>query len=183
VRKEANSLLAVLVHERLYDFIRAAAPDGTECLLAGGAAQALAILADSPTDLVLIELCVEGGGEALCRRIRDACPDRAIQVVVIADSYGPAEIALLSGFDDALLSSARSEDFRLALRAAFLRRLRNALVLREREFYRIAVWREENLSSKLLDEQLALKESIRRLAASKEAERLQEKAETASAQR
>jgi DNA-binding response OmpR family regulator len=159
----SGSLLGVFLHERFYDVVRAAAPDGTECLLAGSPDQALSIVTDAAPDLVIIEMGIEGGAEGLCRRLRSTGQGGSLQMLVIADSAGPAEIALLAGFDAALLSASRTEEFRLAIRAAFLRRLRTAALIREREFFRAAVRREESLSSHLLDEHLALKDAFRSL--------------------
>ena len=159
-KRTTNSLLAVFEHERLYDMVRAAAPEGTECLLASSPDQALEIIGESQPDLALIELGIEGGGENLCKRIRAEYAHGGLQLIVVADNPGPAEIALLAGFDAAILSSCHVEEYRLTIRAAFLRRIRLSALYREREFYRVAVRREESLSSHLLDEHLALKESL-----------------------
>jgi len=182
-KRSANNLLAVFRHERLYDLVRAGAPEGTECLLAGSPDQALSIVAENVPDLILVEFEPSGFAESLCRRLRAACPAESLQIVVVADSVGPAEIALLAGFDAAILSSARVDEFRLIIRAAFLRRLRSAALTREREFYRSAVRREESLSSHLLDEHLALKETLRALTAAQKSALQPSDSRATSAQR
>ncbi|MBL8967640.1 MAG: diguanylate cyclase [Spirochaetaceae bacterium] len=107
------------------------------------------------------------GAEGLCRSLRRLYPRSPLQVVLSAPTLSNAARALPAGFDAVLLDAASPEHLKLELRAAFQRLAREELMCKEREFYSGAVRREENLSSQLLDEFLALKETLAAITAAK----------------
>jgi DNA-binding response OmpR family regulator len=155
------TVLAVCRDEDLYDKFRAASPEATECLRAESAEQAVHAFGERSPDLVVIEHGLPGEAEALVRRLRQSRVSESSQYLVVAGSAASAEIALLAGFDAAILGSTSVEEVRLAIRAAFLRRKRCATLVAERNFLGAAVRREENLSRQLLDHHVALEESLR----------------------
>ncbi len=157
----AITVLAICSDENLYDKFRAASPEGTQCLRAESAEQALRALGESAPDLVVIEHGFDGGSEALVRSLRLSRASETSQYLVVAGSAARAEIALLAGFDAALLVSSGVEEVRLAIRSAFLRRRRFAAIVAERDFLGAAVRREEGLSRKLLEHHVALEEALR----------------------
>ena len=155
------TVLAVCRDEDLYDKFRAASPEATECLRAESAEQAILAFGERSPDLVVIEHGLDGAAESLVRRLRQSRVSESSQYLVVAGDAAHAEIALLSGFDAAVLASTSPEEVRLAIRAALLRRRRFATVIAERDFLGAAVRREENLSRQLLDHHVALKETLR----------------------
>jgi len=154
------TVLAVCRDEDLYDRFRAASPEATECLRAESVEQAVHAFGERSPDLVVIEHGLPGEAEALVRRLRQSRLSESSQYLVVAGSAASAEIALLAGFDAAILGSTSVEEVRLAIRAAFLRRKRCATLVAERNFLGAAVRREENLSRQLLDHHVALEESL-----------------------
>lgn len=155
------SVLAVCRDEHLYDRFRAAAPEGTVCLRAESAEQALLALSERSPDLVVVEHGFEGDAESLVRKFRQSRKSESSQYLVVATSAASAEIALLAGFDDAVLAAAPVDDLRLAIRAACLRRRRLAGLLAERDYLGVAVRREESLSRRLLEHHLTLEKALR----------------------
>jgi len=162
---EDKTVLAVCRDENLYDKLRAASPEATECLRAETAEQAITVVERRLPDLVVIEQGFGGDDTWLVRRMRKSRGAEASQFLVVAQNAASAEIALLAGFDAALLGSTSSEEIRLAIRAAFLRRRRLSTVVAQRDFLGQAVRREENLSRKLLAHHVALEEMRRETSA------------------
>ena len=162
--QSTKTVLAVCRDEGMYDRFRAASPEATECLRAESADQALVVLVERSPDLVVIEEGFDeggdGGGDALVKRMRLSPRSEGSQFLVVAATAAAAEIALLSGFDAAILASASLEEVRLSIRAAFLRRGRCAALIAERNFLGAAVRREESLSRQLLAHHVALEEAL-----------------------
>ena len=158
---KGNTVLAICTNEDLYDRFRAASPEATECTRAETADQALHVLGERSPDLVVIEHGFDGDAEALLRRLRQSRLSETSQYLVVAGSAATAELALLAGFDAAVLASTSADEVRLAIRAAFLRRRRFASITAERDFLGAAVRREESLSRQLLEHHVALKEALR----------------------
>lgn len=158
--QSTKTVLAVCRDEGMYDRFRAASPEATECLRAESADQALVALVERSPDLVVIEEGFDEGGDALVKRMRLSPRSEGSQFLVVAATAAAAEIALLSGFDAAILASASLEEVRLSIRAAFLRRGRCAALIAERNFLGAAVRREESLSRQLLAHHVALEEAL-----------------------
>jgi len=159
-KQNTKTVLAVCRDEGMYDRFRAASPEATECLRAESADQAIVALAEWSPDLVVIEDGFDEGGEALVKRMRLSPRSEGSQFLVVAATAASAEIALLAGFDAAILASASPDEVRLAIRGAFLRRKRCAALIAERNFLGAAVRREESLSRQLLAHHVALEEAL-----------------------
>ena len=158
---QKRSLLAVLEDESIYDSLREAAPEGCECTLASMPATAMAIARESKPDIVVVGSDLLGEGpEGFCRRLRRAFPIEPLQVLFFCLDCESGVRALAAGFDEVILAEYSRAAYGLRLRAAFQRLAMQESLLREREYYRDAVAREESLSSRLLDEHIALKETL-----------------------
>ena len=103
----------------------------------------------------------DGDAYVLCARARAEHRSVPLQVIILQPEMDPAEIAraLDIGADDFLRSSGDPEELAARVRAAAARWQAQAGLIKEREFYRIAVAEEERLSSLVLDRNQSLKEA------------------------
>lgn len=164
----SRSILAAVENEGFFDLIREAAPEGSECVLAGSGASLLAIAREEKPDLILIDQDLPGEGcVGLCRRVRAAFPDEPLQILLLSTSSSAAEACIAAGFDEVLMARSGPEEYRLRLRTAFQRLSTQEGLVADREYYRDAVRREESLSSQLLDEHVALKETLHAISQAK----------------
>jgi diguanylate cyclase (GGDEF)-like protein len=104
----------------------------------------------------------------LVRAMRKICVDQPLQVLLLTEIHEAEEVkrSVESGADDFIRVPYDPDELQARTRAAQIRWENQASLLKEREFYRIAVAEEERLSSLVLDQNLNLKnayEKIRRL--------------------
>jgi diguanylate cyclase (GGDEF)-like protein len=105
---------------------------------------------------------------ALTRTIRGLRGTAPLQLILISrpDDDLDADMSFESGSDDFIRRPMDTHELRARTRAAQTRWQNQATLLKEREFYRIAVAEEERLSSLVLDQNQSLKDAydkIRRL--------------------
>ncbi|HMC90752.1 MAG TPA: HD domain-containing phosphohydrolase [Gemmataceae bacterium] len=113
--------------------VRAAWSWGYACQSAGNAEEALPMLAECPTPLVVTDLRMPGnGGVWLVREIQRLWPGTGIIVVTAGEDNDAALECLNAGADRYLLKPLRLEEFRHALAAT----LRTVQLEKERERYR-----------------------------------------------
>jgi putative two-component system response regulator len=113
--------------------VRSAWSWGYACQAACSAEQALDMLAECPTPLVVTDLRMPGnGGVWLVKEIQRRWPGTGIIVVTAGDANDAALECLNAGADRYLLKPLRMEEFRHALAAT----LRTVQLERERERYR-----------------------------------------------
>jgi putative two-component system response regulator len=113
--------------------VRSAWSWGYACQAACSAEQALDMLAESPTPLVVTDLRMPGnGGVWLVKEIQRRWPGTGIIVVTAGDANDAALECLNAGADRYLLKPLRMEEFRHALAAT----LRTVQLERERDRYR-----------------------------------------------
>lgn len=150
--------------------VRAAlANQGYRLLAAANGAEARRLLADEEVHLLLVAASLEDtDGCQLCARLREERRQVPLQVLVLQPSPDPSEAAraLDAGADDCLRLPCDPGELAARVRAAVARWQVQAGLIREREFYRIAVAEEERLSSLVLDQNQSLKaayEKIRQL--------------------
>ena len=126
-------------------------------------------------DEMLERLNAEGGGVvvlgfesraglvSLSRRVRNDLQSIPVQFIVCGLPVEDVQSAVDAGADDVLPGSVDRAEFSYRLRATFLR-LRNQIrVLEERDFFRNAARQEEELSSRILDQHLILKQAFRNI--------------------
>ena len=152
------------------DAVRAAlANQGYRVLAAGTAAEADRLLAGEEVHVLLIGATLDGAdGWQACARLRAAHRQVPLQVIMLMPAGTPrdASRAFDAGADDFLRLPGDPEELAARVRAAEGRRQAQAGLIKEREFYRIAVAEEERLSSLVLDQNQSLKaayEKIRQL--------------------
>ena len=153
-----------------HDAVRAAlANRGYRVLAAGTSAEADRLLSGEEVHVLLIGPALDGAdGWQACTHLRASNRTVSLQVMVLmpAGGSGDAVRALDAGADDFLRLPADPEELAARVRAAVKRRQAQAGLIKEREFYRIAVAEEERLSSLVLDQNQSLKaanEKIRQL--------------------
>ncbi|MCX7030132.1 MAG: diguanylate cyclase [Spirochaetes bacterium] len=142
---------------------------GYRLLSAGTGTEAQRLLAEEEVNILLLGATLgDADGYQLCSRVREEHRQVPLQVLVLQPASGPADVAraLDAGADDSLRLPCDPEELAARVRAAVARWQAQAGLIKEREFYRIAVAEEERLSSLVLDQNQSLKaayEKIRQL--------------------
>ncbi|HTZ52340.1 MAG TPA: diguanylate cyclase, partial [Spirochaetia bacterium] len=143
--------------------------EGYNILRALSREEAAQALGDTDVHVVLLASSLPGGNvHAAVRALRKVHADRPLQILLLAEVGGDGEVrkAVESGADDFIRVPYDPEELQARCRAAQMRFESQASLVKEREFYRVAVAEEERLSSLVLDQNLSLKdayEKIRRL--------------------
>lgn len=158
--------LRILALDRDADFLRnvsAALESGFFLHAADDLASAVEQLSRQRFSVMLLSL--EGGGwdaAELCSRLARSHRLKPLEIVLTAAEFeeGALRRALTAGADDFLVKSAGHGEIRLRLKAAVVRLRQREKTHAERDFYRQAVQREEELSSRLLDKQMGLQETL-----------------------
>ncbi len=131
--------------------------------------EALHILSTQEIQIVLLSAHLPGAdGYELARTIRKVQRQMPLQLILLAAASRAGEIqkSIDAGSDDFVRTPFDPFELQARTRAAQLRWQNQATLVKEREFYRIAVAEEERLSSLVLDQNQSLKdayEKIRRL--------------------
>jgi len=104
----------------------------------------------------------DGEGYDVCSSLKRSFMHQPIQIVLMSATYDAnrMERILAAGADDFIKKPFEALEFQLRLKAAYIRLRAQMKLMDEREFYRQAVRQEENLTIKLLDRQLGLKETL-----------------------
>ncbi len=122
-----------------------------------------------PHVIFLDNVLPDGEGYDVCSSLKQAFLHQPIQIILMLASYDARhmEKILQAGADDFIKKPFEGLEFQLRLKAAFIRLHAQIKLMEEREFYRQAVRQEENLTIKLLDRQLVLKETLADLESTK----------------
>lgn len=99
-------------------------------------------------------------GSTLCAMIGNAHRSPGGQILFISDYPDQILRSLENGATDFIIRPVKEEDLRLRIKGALFRQAKQLRVFEEREFYKKAVKQEEELSSKILDKQIYLKDAI-----------------------
>jgi diguanylate cyclase (GGDEF)-like protein len=164
-----NILLVAHDEQNLTDMDQALQAEGYSLFSACSREEALRELADRDVQIVLLSSNLPGGSvHNLVRSMRQVRPDQPLQVLLLAEVPKDEQVkkSVESGVDDFLRAPYEPVELQARTRAAQMRWEAQANLVKEREFYRIAVAEEERLSSLVLDQNLNLKdayEKIRRL--------------------
>ncbi|MBT3275313.1 MAG: diguanylate cyclase [Spirochaetales bacterium] len=104
-------------------------------------------------------------GEALefVRYIRNSFFQEPVQIIAFAADGGEAKSVLDYGCDDFVLQPFSNQELRARLDAAIFRLRSQIRVYGERNFFKKAAKQEEELSSKILDQHLVLKEAFQNI--------------------
>jgi diguanylate cyclase (GGDEF)-like protein len=142
---------------------------GYRLLAAATGAEARRLLAEEEVHILLVGAVLDDAdGYQLCTQVRAERRQVPLQVLVLQPSPVPADVAraLDAGADDCLRLPCDPQELAARIHAAVARWQAQANLIKEREFYRIAVAEEERLSSLVLDQNQSLKaayEKIRQL--------------------
>jgi diguanylate cyclase (GGDEF)-like protein len=159
---ESDSECLALEEQALQD-------EGYVLLTAGTAEQALELLSTQDIQIVLLSIGLRAAdGYELARTIRSVQKEKSFQLLLLAPKQEGAEMrqSVDVGSDDFIRKPFDQNELRARMRAAQNRWQNQANLVKEREFYRIAVAEEERLSSLVLDQNQNLKDAydkIRRL--------------------
>lgn len=164
-----NILITAHEVETLAGMEQALQGEGYALFRARSLEEAVQELEDRDIQVVLLSSSLPGGnGNAAVRALRQVHPDHPVQILLLAEAAGDSEVrkAVESGADDFIRLPFDPVELGARCRAARMRWESQASLMKEREFYRLAVAEEERLSSLVLDQNLSLKdayEKIRRL--------------------
>lgn len=113
--------------------------------------------------IAVIEHEEESASIALCRRIRDRFYHRPVQIVVIGSRAEWLQQAVESGVDDFIVRPVNVMEFQYRIRAAAIRLREQLRLLEERDFFKHAAKQEEELSSRILDQHMILKQAFQNI--------------------
>lgn len=148
---------------------RALRDDGYILLRASTAAEAIQMISEKEIQILFLAAGMSDGDVlSLTRTIRGLIPNSPLQLILLSRLENGADMAASfeSGSDDFIRKPFDENELRARTRAARTRWQCQTTLLKEREFYRIAVAEEERLSSLVLDQNQSLKDAfdkIRRL--------------------
>ncbi len=165
----ANVLIAENNAEDARLMVEALQGQGYRILQASNGGDTLRILAEEEVHLILLTTSLPDiDGYELCRQIRKSHHETPLQILLLSTVRQEEEIhrSIEVGSDDFLKKPFDMNELQARVMAAYMRWQSQANLIKEREFYRIAVAEEERLSSLVLDQNRNLKEAyekIRRL--------------------
>jgi diguanylate cyclase (GGDEF)-like protein len=165
----ANVLIAENNAEDARLMVEALQGQGYRILQASNGGDTLRILAEEEVHIILLTTSLPDiDGYELCRQIRKSHHETPLQILLLSTVRQEEEIhrSIEVGSDDFLKKPFDMNELQARVMAAYMRWQSQANLIKEREFYRIAVAEEERLSSLVLDQNRNLKEAyekIRRL--------------------
>ena len=98
-----------------------------------------------------------------CRRVRSVARANAVQILLLGVPQDTLDDADDVGVDDFMSSATNPQEFLYRVRAASIRLRSQVRLLEERDFFRNAARQEEELSSRILDQHMILKEAFRNI--------------------
>jgi len=137
--------------------------EGYDVHLAHSATDALEAAERVRPRVVFLDVVLpDGEGYEVCSALKRTFMHRPLQVVMMSAVYDAKRMdrLLATGADDFIKKPFEALEFQLRLKAAHIRLQAQTKLMQEREYYRQAVRQEENLTIKLLDRQLGLKETL-----------------------
>jgi len=142
-----------------------------ESYLAHSAAEALEMAERVRPRIIFLDIILpDGEGYEVCAALKRIFAHLPLQIILMSADYDAKrmERILAVGADDFIRKPFEDLEFQLRLKAARIRLRSQEKLMSEREFYRQAVRQEENLTIKLLDRQLGLKETLADLESKKQ---------------
>lgn len=136
-------------------------PPDLSVATAASAAEAREQFGDAHVVLLDVDLPDEDGFK-LCSELRSQASGRPLQVVLLAQAGNHDRVAtsLEVGADDFIGLPVSDKELALRVKAAIIRFDDEARLFNEREYYRRAVKQEEELSSRVLDQNMDLKREV-----------------------
>ncbi len=135
--------------------------DNFKVLLCSGFEEMIARLEETETSLLIVSIhMVDTRGNPVCGTIRKRFSGRPLQIILITETPESAGQCLQSGGDDFVCLPIRPLEFLTRIQAAIIRGRVQQEIYTERDFFRNAVRYEEELSNRILDQHLHLKEAF-----------------------
>lgn len=157
------------------------ASNGYKLLTASSKKAVLKNLSEKDVHILLVNVnSLSEEIRTLCREIRKASFQKPIQLVVTTSIINPQLLEELVdlGVDDFIRQPFDEQEIQARIKAAFLRLKKQESLFTEREYFKTAVAQEEQLSSKILDQNIFLKKAFQSLAKeNKELKRLKKELE------
>lgn len=136
-----------------------------------GAAEALEVAEHARPSIVFLDIVMpDGDGYDVCTGLRRLFIHSPIQIILMSATRDLERLqkVLEAGADDYINKPFDELEFQFRLKAALIRLRAQKHILDEREFYKQAVRQEEDLTVKLLDRQMGLKETLASLESRRE---------------
>ncbi|MFP4231499.1 MAG: diguanylate cyclase [Spirochaetaceae bacterium] len=176
------TLFVISEDEILLRTVEDAAPEnGLEPRGLKSVSQALEAAGEEEVGVAVVDLDLpDGGGWSACEELRRLYFRKPLQILLCSAHRDGDFVAaaLEAGGDDFLGKPVDELEMRVRLRAAVIRLRHHADLHHEREFYRRAVKQEEELSSRVLDQNLQLRKAYEEVAGlNRELERAKEELE------
>jgi two-component system cell cycle response regulator len=128
---------------------------------------ALKILEDKNIHIIILNApSVSQDVVSLCKEIRKRSYQKPLQIIFLTTVRDPKiyEQMLDIGADDFIRKPLDDQELHARIKAAVIRLKRQASLLEEREYFKTAVFQEEQLSSKILDQNIFLKKAFQSVA-------------------
>ncbi|WP_020612356.1 GGDEF domain-containing response regulator [Sediminispirochaeta bajacaliforniensis] len=110
--------------------------------------------------VILDQHVSDQAGDAVCGVIRRRFPGIPLQILLVAKAPNSVQDCLNSGGDDFVCKPILRLEFLTRIRASLIRERAQRDIYTERDFFRNAVRYEEELSNRILDQHLHLKEAF-----------------------
>ena len=176
-----NILLVKYGHQELKLLKEGLAGNGYKLLTASSKKSVLKNLSEKDIHILLVNVnSLSDEIRRLCREIRKASFQKPIQMVFTTPIIDPQLLEELVdlGADDFIRQPFDEQEIQARIKAAFLRLKKQESLFAEREYFKTAVAQEEQLSSKILDQNIFLKKAFQSLAKeNKELKRLKKELE------
>jgi diguanylate cyclase (GGDEF)-like protein len=168
---EAPKLLIIDTRENCQRYEKIAGEEKFVATYSESSEQALALCGEHCFSIIILSLKLDStGGLELCRNIRKTYFQRPLQIVVLSEDTDLSTVdkVIEAGGDDFIKLPVSDLELQLRLRAAWIRMKNQLSLFQEKEFFRQAAKQEEELSSRILDQNLHLKEAFRNIVSIKE---------------
>ncbi len=136
-------------------------------LYEASSSQATLQIAESETLAIVMLAVVDPDGDicSVCRSLRRIYYQRPLQITLMTDRWDQESLARAvdAGCDDVIKAPVEELELNLRVRAAQIRYSGQAQIFSDREFYRNAVKQEEELSSRVLDQNMNLKRAYQNI--------------------
>ncbi|MBN2353385.1 MAG: diguanylate cyclase [Spirochaetales bacterium] len=162
------NLLLVKHGRKDLDFLKAnLSQNGYSVDSASGKRSMIKILEEKTIHLIILNVpSVTQEVVSLCKEIRRTAYQRPLQIVFLTSTRDPQtfEQMLDVGADDFLRKPLDPQEIQARVKAAVIRLKKQASLFEEREYFKNAVFQEEQLSSKILDQNIFLKKAFQSVA-------------------
>lgn len=141
-------------------------PENYEIQTVSTGVEALNYIVSFKPEIIILDVNLQDStGYDICRAVRKEYLHVPSQIIIVSDSDGHNNLqkTVEAGGDDFISKPFDPQEFSARVKAAKIRLEQQMTILREKEFYRRAVKQEEELTSKILDQNIHLKDAYQKL--------------------